>query len=114
MSRASASSILIKTPFRLVHLDKPDSCAAAVNWWSELTSEGREGMVVKPMDFIATGRRGITQSPIKCRGPEYLRIIHGPEYLLPENLERRGICSGVHGTCCSMPGVKHNDLQVRR
>lgn len=25
---------------------------------------------------------------MKCRGPEYLRIIYGPEYLTPENLER--------------------------
>ena len=25
---------------------------------------------------------------MKCRGPEYLRIIYGPEYLEPENLER--------------------------
>ena len=25
---------------------------------------------------------------MKCRGPEYLRIIYGPEYLAPENLER--------------------------
>ena len=25
---------------------------------------------------------------LKCRGPEYLRVIYGPEYLLPENLER--------------------------
>lgn len=25
---------------------------------------------------------------MKCCGPEYLRIIYGPEYLLPENLER--------------------------
>ncbi len=28
------------------------------------------------------------QPGIKCRGPEYLRIIYGPEYRLPENLER--------------------------
>ena len=28
------------------------------------------------------------QPAVKCRGPEYLRIIYGPEYLLPENLER--------------------------
>jgi hypothetical protein len=40
------------------------------------------------IDFIARGRRGIAQPAIKCRGPEYLRIIYGPEYLLPENLER--------------------------
>ena len=28
------------------------------------------------------------QPAVKCRGPEYVRIIYGPEYLLPENLER--------------------------
>ena len=28
------------------------------------------------------------QPAIRCRGPEYLRIIDGPEYLLPENLKR--------------------------
>lgn len=45
-------------------------------------------MVVKPIDSVAEGRRGMTQPAIKCRGPEYLRIIYGPEYLPPGNLER--------------------------
>lgn len=45
-------------------------------------------MVVKPLEFIVRGHRGLTQPAVKCRGPEYLRIIYGPEYLLPENLER--------------------------
>jgi protein phosphatase len=45
-------------------------------------------MVVKPFDFVARGRRGLVQPAIKCRGSEYLRIIYGPEYLLPENLGR--------------------------
>jgi protein phosphatase len=45
-------------------------------------------MVVKPVDFIGKGRRGNAQPAVKCRGPEYLRIIYGPEYLMPENLER--------------------------
>lgn len=53
-----------------------------------MTAAGNEGMVVKPLDFISKGRRGIAQPAVKCRGPEYLRIIYGPEYLLPENLER--------------------------
>ena len=44
-------------------------------------------MVVKPLEFIAKSGRGI-QPGIKCRGPEYLRIIYGPEYDLPGNLER--------------------------
>jgi protein phosphatase len=25
---------------------------------------------------------------VKCRGPEYLRIIYGPEYTRPEHLDR--------------------------
>ena len=45
-------------------------------------------MVVKPASFIARGRKGILQPAIKCRGAEYLRIIYGPEYLMPANLER--------------------------
>ena len=28
------------------------------------------------------------QPAVKCRGREYLRIIYGPEYTVPENLER--------------------------
>jgi protein phosphatase len=45
-------------------------------------------MVVKPMSFVARGRRGLLQPAVKCRGREYLRIIYGPEYTLPEHLER--------------------------
>ena len=45
-------------------------------------------MVVKPHDFVARGRRGLVQPALKCRGPEYLRIIYGPEYSAPEHLER--------------------------
>jgi protein phosphatase len=30
----------------------------------------------------------MVQPAVKCRGPEYLRIIYGPEYSLPANLER--------------------------
>jgi protein phosphatase len=30
----------------------------------------------------------LVQPGVKCRGPEYLRIIYGPEYRSPANLER--------------------------
>lgn len=36
---------------------------------------GMTRMVVKPLDFISKGRRGFAQPAVKCRGPEYLRII---------------------------------------
>ena len=45
-------------------------------------------MVSKPYEFIAYGKKGLLQPAIKCRGSEYLRIIYGPEYDLPENMTR--------------------------
>jgi len=45
-------------------------------------------MVVKPLAFVAKGRRGLSQPALKCRGREYLRIIYGPEYTAPEHLAR--------------------------
>jgi protein phosphatase len=45
-------------------------------------------MVVKPLDFVAFGPKGLVQPAVKCRGAAYLRVIYGPEYLAPENLER--------------------------
>lgn len=76
------------TPYKIVNLNDQTSYDEAVNWWMELTKKGGEGMVVKPFDFIATGTEGLLQPAVKCRGSEYLRIIYGPEYDLPENIAR--------------------------
>jgi protein phosphatase len=45
-------------------------------------------MVVKPLDFLLRGKRGLAQPAVKCRGREYLRIIYGPDYTADENLSR--------------------------
>ena len=87
LSRA-LSGLLLATPYKVVDVTNSESVEDAVRWWEELTGRGGEGMVVKPLEFVARGRRGLLQPAVKCRGPEYLRIIYGPEYLLPENLER--------------------------
>lgn len=71
-----------------VDLGDPAAEAAAVAWWEELTGRGGEGMVVKPVDVVHRHPKGLTQPGIKCRGPEYLRIVYGPEYTAPEHLER--------------------------
>ncbi len=75
------------TKHKVVHLDAPDEIEAT-RWWDELTGNGGEGMVVKPMAFTSIGKRGLLQPAMKCRGIEYLRIVYGPEYTLPENIER--------------------------
>jgi protein phosphatase len=81
-------TLLLATPYRVVALDQPEAVDDAMRWWEDLTSRGGEGMVVKPLDFIVRGSRGLVQPAVKCRGPEYLRIIYGPEYTVPENLDR--------------------------
>ena len=80
--------LLLATPYRVVDLNDPESVNSAIAWWEELTGRGGEGMVVKPLSFIAKGSRKLSQPAVKCRGREYLRIIYGPEYTAPENLER--------------------------
>ncbi len=85
---AAGDGLLLATPFLEVDLTDAASQEAGIRWWEELTAQGGEGMVVKPLDFIARGKHGLTQPAVKCRGKEYLRIIYGPEYTAPENLER--------------------------
>jgi len=85
---AAADPLLVATPYKVIDLTDPASEAEGVRWWEELTSRGGEGMVVKPYEFTARGRKGLVQPALKVRGAEYLRIIYGPEYTLPENLER--------------------------
>jgi protein phosphatase len=79
---------LLATPFRVVETHNEAQVAAATAWWTDLVQAGGEGMVVKPREWIVRGPKGLVQPALKCRGPEYLRIIYGPEYLQPENLER--------------------------
>lgn len=82
------AELLLATPYRVVDLTDEASQQEGVAWWEQLTSRGGEGMVVKPYSFIERGSRGLVQPAVKCRGREYLRIIYGPEYTAPGNLER--------------------------
>lgn len=79
---------LAPTAFRRLAPEDEAACADAVAWWEALTEAGGEGMVVKPLAFAPRGEKGLIQPALKVRGQEYLRIIYGPEYDLPENLER--------------------------
>ncbi len=79
---------ILATPFLEVDLADSAAVEAASLWWEELTGKGGEGMVVKPLDFIARGPKGLVQPALKCRGREYLRIIYGPEYTADDQLPR--------------------------
>ena len=79
---------IVRTDRRIVDVTDADSQAEAAAWWERLTQAGGEGMVVKPLAFTARGRKGLVQPGIKCRGREYLRIIYGPEYADPSQIDR--------------------------
>jgi polynucleotide kinase-phosphatase len=79
----AAPDLLARTDRRVVDLTDPARVEAATDWWLGLTGAGGEGMVVKP--WAAAPR---VQPGLKCRGREYLRIIYGPDYTDPDQLER--------------------------
>ena len=80
--------LLLATQHLIVDVTDTDSQNEGIGWWEGLTASGGEGMVIKPLDFVARGGSGLVQPAVKCRGREYLRIIYGPEYSAPENLQR--------------------------
>jgi protein phosphatase len=86
---AAAGDDLLATTGRLtVDLGSPESVEAGVRWWEELTGAGGEGMVVKPAANLVRTPKGLAQPGLKVRGGEYLRIIYGPDYTEPANLDR--------------------------
>ena len=83
---ASADPELISVTRRIC-ADAGDP-APATRWWEELTAAGGEGMVVKPAANLTRGPKGLVQPGLKVRGREYLRLIYGPDYTEPANLDR--------------------------
>lgn len=83
-----ADPLFISTNHLPVDLTDEASVAAGIEWWVSLTESGGEGMVVKPLEFIAHHKNALIQPAVKCRGREYLRIIYGPEYTEPSRLDR--------------------------
>jgi protein phosphatase len=82
------TDLLLATTYQVVNLTDLDSISAGTEWWTSLTGRGGEGMVVKPVDWIVRGKKGLVQPAVKCRGKEYLRIIYSPDYDSDQNLPR--------------------------
>jgi protein phosphatase len=80
--------IIAQTEWHVVDLSEQAETDAVTRRWIEATSGGAEGIVVKPLDFTVPKGREIVQPALKVRGKDYLRIIYGVDYDLPENLER--------------------------
>jgi protein phosphatase len=80
--------LFLATNHKIINIFDEAQVNEIVSWWTDLTKQGGEGIVIKPYDFISSGKNGLVQPAVKCRGREYLRIIYGPEYTAPENMTR--------------------------
>ena len=110
--RAAADpALIVATRHSAVDLDNAEQVASAVAWWEELTEAGGEGMVVKPLDFVARGGRGMLQPAIKCREREYLRIIYGPDY--DDRRTWSGSSSAVWATSARWPSASSHSAWKR-
>ena len=85
---AATDPILQTTGWKRIDLNNAADRKTIVDWWMKHTSDGGEGLVFKPNAFILRGDKGLIQPAMKVRGRDYLRIIYGPDYDLPENIER--------------------------
>ncbi|MEM6696436.1 MAG: polynucleotide kinase-phosphatase [Pseudomonadota bacterium] len=85
---AAADEILQPTGWRRFDGADPEACDDVTAWWIAHTEAGGEGLVIKPHAFTLRGEKGLIQPAMKVRGRDYLRIIYGPDYDLPENIER--------------------------
>ncbi|NTF17847.1 polynucleotide kinase-phosphatase [Agrobacterium rubi] len=86
---AQEGAMLQGTDHMVVDIANEASLEAARAMWLDRTSKGAEGIVVKPHAFsVSKGERSLVQPALKVRGRDYLRIIYGPDYDLPENLSR--------------------------
>jgi protein phosphatase len=72
---AHGAPLLVSTDNQVIGPHRSEIGVQGTEWWTKLTDRGGGGMIVKPLDFIARARRSLAQPVVKCRGPEYLRII---------------------------------------
>ena len=83
---AAMDNLFVETEYMVI--DDTASEEAVIKWWDAITSDGHEGIVIKPETFIAKSKGRLIQPAIKVRGRKYLNIIYGMDYLQPENLTR--------------------------
>ncbi|MER8002601.1 polynucleotide kinase-phosphatase [Streptomyces sp. NPDC095613] len=89
LAEHDGTGLLQATRRLIVDTGDDASVGRGTDWWLELTERGGEGMVVKPLQaLVRDGKGRLVQPGVKVRGREYLRIIYGPEYTRPDNLQR--------------------------
>lgn len=82
------AALFAAVPAIEVQIGDAESEHRALTAWDHWTTQGAEGMLVKPMVFQRNSRPGLVLPALACRGAEALQRIQGPEYDVEGNLER--------------------------
>ncbi|MCC5978460.1 MAG: polynucleotide kinase-phosphatase [Salinarimonas sp.] len=80
--------ILRETGWQVIDPASASEREAVVAWWERHTAQGGEGLVIKPDAFIVQDGARLVQPAMKVRGRDYLRLVYGPDYDMPDNLVR--------------------------
>ena len=66
---AADPALLVATQHHVLDLSNELQVAAITAWWEAMTAAEGEGMVVKPLDFVARGKKGTfaTGDVRRCR-----------------------------------------------
>ncbi len=72
--------LLKKTAYKIADLEDEKTCEAVIDWWLEMDAKGKEGIVIKPTQFISYNERKLIIPMLNCFGREFLRLIYGGDY----------------------------------
>ena len=67
LCQRAEDEVLFATRYGVVDLTDETSQTEAIQGWEELTTQGGEGIVIKPLNFIVRGRRGLGTT--RCKVP---------------------------------------------
>ncbi|MFZ3590756.1 hypothetical protein ACOI1C_16255 [Bacillus sp. DJP31] len=70
---AGISKFFVETEYKIITDEASE--AEVIQWWESLTSEGHEGIVIKPFKFTSKNKGKLLQPAIKVRVRIYLNII---------------------------------------
>jgi protein phosphatase len=84
---AHGASLLVSTDNKVIDLTDPKS-ESRHRMVNQADGSRRRRDDSRATGLHRTGPALDAQPAVKCRGPEYLRIIYGSEYTLPNNLDR--------------------------
>ncbi|MBL0018767.1 MAG: polynucleotide kinase-phosphatase [Bacteroidetes bacterium] len=83
---SAAPNWMVAVERRWIELDSEADLREVTAWWESLSGQSVTGIAVEPSTLVNEKGTELMQPMIKVRTREYLRLIYGPAYDVPESL----------------------------